>query len=210
VDFCGRRLSHRYERGASLLRCYLPPQRTLEQQQPACPRRPPQAQQSPPFPTSRASGARTCVPALRGKHDACDRPEGAIGDNYAMAAENASPVFRPGGISYLRIPAEDPQATASFYQHVFGWNVDTNRPDPSFEDGTGHVIGHFVSDGAVAAEAGVRPYVYVDSVDGAITQVATHGGVVVEEPYPEGDLWVATFRDPAGNVIGVWQRGPRH
>jgi predicted enzyme related to lactoylglutathione lyase len=26
---------------------------------------------------------------------------------------------------------------------------------------------------------------------------------------PEGDLWVATLRDPAGNAIGVWQQGPR-
>jgi predicted enzyme related to lactoylglutathione lyase len=26
---------------------------------------------------------------------------------------------------------------------------------------------------------------------------------------PGGDLWVATFRDPAGNILGVWQRGPR-
>jgi hypothetical protein len=29
----------------------------------------------------------------------------------------------------------------------------------------------------------------------------------VREVYAEGDLWVATFRDPAGNVIGIWQMG---
>ena len=126
-----------------------------------------------------------------------------------MSSESASPVFRRAGISYLRIPAQDPQETAAFYKHVFGWTVDTNRPDPSFEDGTGHVIGHFIPNQAVTGEAGVRPYIYVDSVDNAITQVAAHGGSVVEGPYSEGDLWVATFRDPAGNVMGVWQRGPR-
>ena len=38
---------------------------------------------------------------------------------------------------------------------------------------------------------------------------AEHGGEVVRPPYPEGDLWVATFSDPAGNVLGVWQHGPR-
>jgi hypothetical protein len=27
--------------------------------------------------------------------------------------------------------------------------------------------------------------------------------------YAEGDLRVATFRDPAANVIGVWERGPQ-
>jgi hypothetical protein len=29
---------------------------------------------------------------------------------------------------------------------------------------------------------------------------------VATAPYPEGDLRVATFGDPADNVIGVWQR----
>jgi predicted enzyme related to lactoylglutathione lyase len=118
-------------------------------------------------------------------------------------------VFRHAGISYLRIPASDPRATAAFYQGVFGWKVDLDRPDPSFEDGTGHVIGHFMSDHASAGEAGVRPYVYVESVDDTLEKVSAQGGAVVTEPYPEGDLWVATFRDPAGNVLGVWQRGPR-
>jgi uncharacterized protein len=126
-----------------------------------------------------------------------------------MASESASLIFRRAGISYLRIPAQDPQRTATFYELVFGWNVDTNRSDPSFEDGTGHVIGHFVGDHAVGGEAGVRPYIYVDSVDDAMRQVSAHGGSVVEAPYAEGDLRVATFRDPAGNVMGIWQRGPR-
>jgi uncharacterized protein len=109
----------------------------------------------------------------------------------------------------LRIPADDPQRTAAFYEGVFGWTINAERPDPSFEDGTGHVIGHFVADSAVAGEAGLRPYIYVDSVDEALEHVSAHGGTMVEAPYPEGDLWVATFRDPAGNVVGVWQRGPR-
>jgi predicted enzyme related to lactoylglutathione lyase len=42
-----------------------------------------------------------------------------------------------------------------------------------------------------------------------LAEVVARGGEVVTAPYPEGDLWVATFRDPAGNVLGVWQRGPR-
>jgi predicted enzyme related to lactoylglutathione lyase len=121
-----------------------------------------------------------------------------------------SGVFREAGISYLRVPAGDPRTTAEFYAAVFGWTVDIDRPDPSFADGTGHVIGHIVPAAAnVAGEAGIRPYVYVDGVDAALERVAAHGGAVVTEPYPEGNLWVATFRDPAGNVLGVWQRGPR-
>ena len=118
-------------------------------------------------------------------------------------------VFRVGGVSYLRIPAADPDRSASFYEAVFGWSVRTHPEHPSFEDGTGHVIGHFVSDLPSAGEAGVIPYVFVERVDETLGKVVAHGGEVVTAPYAEGDLGVATFRDPAGNVLGVWQRGPR-
>jgi uncharacterized protein len=118
-------------------------------------------------------------------------------------------VFRVGGVSYLRIPAVDRGRAATFYEAVFGWRVRRDRDDPSFEDGTGHVIGHFVAGQPVAGEAGVRPYVFVESVDATLERVAAEGGDVLTPPYPEGDLWVATFRDPAGNVVGLWQRGPR-
>ena len=121
--------------------------------------------------------------------------------------EGESRVFRPGGVSYLRIPADDARATAAFYATVFGWAVDTTRPDPSFEDGSGHVIGHFIPGMASAGEAGVRPYVYVESVGETLDRVAANGGTIVEAPYPEGNLSVAIFRDPSGNVLGVWQRG---
>jgi uncharacterized protein len=117
-----------------------------------------------------------------------------------------SSVFCAGGISYLRIPAADPQRSAAFYAAVFGWSVRTDRDDPSFEDGTGHVIGHFVADQPVAGEAGLWPYVFVESLDETLERIVAGGGEVVTPPYPEGDLRVATFRDPAGNVVGVWER----
>ena len=115
-------------------------------------------------------------------------------------------VFRVGGVSYLRVPAEDARVSAAFYEAVFGWSLRGDPDDPSFEDGTGHVIGHFMTDQAVAGEAGVRPYIFVERVEETLEAVVKHGGEVVTKPYPEGDLLVATFRDPAGNVLGVWQQ----
>lgn len=116
-------------------------------------------------------------------------------------------VFRVGGISYVRIPAVDPPRSAAFYEAVLSWRLRSEGEDPSFEDGTGHVIGHFMTDPKVAGEAGVRPYIFVERVAETLDKVIAQGGEVVEAPYPEGDLCVATFRDPAGNVIGVWQQG---
>jgi uncharacterized protein len=117
-------------------------------------------------------------------------------------------VFRPGDVSYLRIAAPDVTRSAVYYRAVFGWQTDENAG--RFQDVTGHVIGHFMAELPVAGEAGVVPYVYVQDVDATLARVAGAGGQVTVRPYAEGDLWVAMTRDPAGNAVGVWQRGPRH
>jgi len=118
-------------------------------------------------------------------------------------------VARPGGVSYLRIPARDVARSAEFYRAVFGWRISGSPDHPGFSDGTGHVIGHWRTDLPAAGEAGVLPYVYVTSLDDTLRAAAERGAELVTPPYPEGSLSVATIRDPAGNVIGVWQDGPR-
>ncbi len=116
-------------------------------------------------------------------------------------------VFRPGDVSYLRIAAPDPGRSAAFYRAVFGWKARAGAS--AFEDATGHVIGHFMEDPPVAGEARVVPYIYVREIDQTLARLTEAGGEVTTKPYPEGDLWVAMTRDPAGNAIGVWQHGSR-
>ena len=117
---------------------------------------------------------------------------------------------RHGGLSYLEIPAIDLRRSAAFYEKVLGWNLEwRSSDDPRFGDRTGHLIGRWVTGRAISREPGLLPYIYVDRIDDAVERVATHGGEVIKAPYPEGDLWVATVQDPAGNVIGLWQAGPR-
>jgi uncharacterized protein len=115
---------------------------------------------------------------------------------------------RPGGVTYLHIPTQDPRGTAVFYREVFSWAIrDLDSPSPAFQDGSGHVIGHFVSDQQVAGDAGVRPYVYVEDVSAVVEEIPKHGGRVLEAPFAEGALTVAIFADPQGNVLGVWRFG---
>jgi uncharacterized protein len=118
-------------------------------------------------------------------------------------------VARPGGVSYLRIPAHDIAESAQFYRAVFGWRLRGTPDAPSFSDGTGHVIGHWRTDLPAAGQAGVLPYIYVTSLNDTLRAAAEHGAEIVTPPYPEGNLSVTTIRDPAGNVIGIWQAGPR-
>ena len=117
---------------------------------------------------------------------------------------------RHGHVSYLEIPASDVARSAAFYEAVFDWNV--NRRDAghcSFDDRSGDLIGRWVTGRAASREAGLLPYIYVDRIDDVVQRIVNGGGAVVEAPYPEGNLWVATFRDPAGNLMGIWQAGPR-
>lgn len=117
---------------------------------------------------------------------------------------------RHGHVSYLEIPAIDGEKSAAFYEAVFGWQI--RRRDSgqhSFDDGSGNLIGGWVTDRAASRQPGLIPYIYVNRIDEILQRLVTQGGEVVKPPCPEGDLWVATFRDPAGNLMGIWQAGPR-
>jgi predicted enzyme related to lactoylglutathione lyase len=114
-----------------------------------------------------------------------------------------------GKVSYMEIPALDAGQSAAFYENVFGWSIRDNPGHVSFTDTSGEMIGAFEPGRAIPSDPGVVPYIYVTGIDATIGQIKANGGQIVREPYPEGDLWVATFRDPAGNLMGVWQAGPR-
>ncbi len=144
------------------------------------------------------------------------RKEPAVNQNDNQETKTDNPtgvearLARPGGLSYLHMPTVDVHQSAAFYEQVFGWKIRGRDTDhPSFADGTGHVSGAWVTDQAISREPGLLPYIYVDRIDDTLEQVEALGGEVVKAPYPEGNLWVATFRDPAGNVIGLWQEGSR-
>jgi predicted enzyme related to lactoylglutathione lyase len=113
---------------------------------------------------------------------------------------------RHGGLSYLEIPAVDAQQSAAFYGQVLGWSLERRETgEPRFADATGHLIGRWVTGRALAREPGLLAYFYVARINDAVSRAEALGGAVVKAPYPEGNLWVATVRDPAGNEIGLWQ-----
>lgn len=112
---------------------------------------------------------------------------------------------RGGELSYLQIPAPDPVALGRFCAAVFGWEVGHRPEHVSFRDASGELIGAFVPDLAPAAEPGFLPYIYVEGLEAGVSRIEANGGQIVRAPYPEESLLVATFRDPAGNVAGIWE-----
>jgi uncharacterized protein len=113
---------------------------------------------------------------------------------------------RPGGLSYLEIPAIDLVRSVKFYTAVLGWNVDGADTDhPRFMDQTRHLLGRWNTGRAVSRDAGFVPYFYVNDVHAAVALSISNGGEIVRAASPEGNLKVATVLDPAGNQIGFWQ-----
>jgi uncharacterized protein len=133
------------------------------------------------------------------------------GDDDNAATPGVDPrLKRDGGISYLHLPATDVRVAAVFYREVFGWNVtNVDSERPSFDDGTGHVSGAWMTDQEISREPGLLPYIYVDDIDETVARIPAHGGEIVKPLSPEGNLLIATFRDPSGNTLGVWHDGPR-
>jgi len=119
-------------------------------------------------------------------------------------------LFGHGRLSYIQIPASNVQRSAQFYASVFGWIVRGGSDDHlSFTDATGDMTGAWITGRALCQEPGILPYIYVHGIDAMVERIRASGGEIVKPPYQEGNLWVATFRDLAGNVIGIWQQGPR-
>lgn len=111
---------------------------------------------------------------------------------------------KDGKVCYIEMPAKDVQASAEFYQRAFGWTI-RRRGDGAiaFDDTTGEVSGAFVEN-RIPMTPGLLFYIMVDSLAEAIRRVEECGGWVVQSPAHETEL-IAWFRDPGGNVVGIYQ-----
>jgi len=115
------------------------------------------------------------------------------------------PTLGNGKICYLQIPTRNIQKSADFYQRVFGWSV-RQRGDGStaFDDGVGEVSGEWVLN-RQPAEPGVLVHIMVDSVAKTLELVLANGGEVVNPIGVDPGEITAHFRDPMGNVFGLYQ-----
>ena len=120
------------------------------------------------------------------------------------------PTLANGKVCYIEMPALDIRGSADFYSKVFGWRI-RQRGDghAAFDDTTGEVSGTWVVGRPPASQPGLLVYIMVDSVAAAIDAVIAHGGTLVQPIGADAPEVTARFRDPAGNVIGLYQEPSR-
>jgi uncharacterized protein len=114
--------------------------------------------------------------------------------------------FANGKICYIEIPATDIQRSAEFYKKVFGWQI-RQRGDGqvAFDDTIGEVSGTWVLGRPASTEPGLLIYIMVDSVTKTVDAVIENGGEIAQPIGADAPETTARFRDPAGNIVGLYQ-----
>ena len=108
-------------------------------------------------------------------------------------------MFRHGQPVYLQIPATDIAASARFYATVLGWTADP--AEAGFE--APGLIGQWVTDRPPCPDAGPVMWIHVDEVDATLAAAERAGAVLRQAPTPDGPRTLASFSDPAGNLVGI-------
>jgi predicted enzyme related to lactoylglutathione lyase len=120
------------------------------------------------------------------------------------------PTKSNGKICYIEIPATEIQRSAEFYKNIFGWQI-RQRGDGStaFDDTVGEVSGTWVLGRPAAKAPGLLIYIMVDSVAETVDAVIANGGEIAQPIGADAPEITVRFRDPAGNVIGLYQQPAR-
>jgi predicted enzyme related to lactoylglutathione lyase len=116
------------------------------------------------------------------------------------------PTYGNGKICYVEIPATSIEQSAEFYRKVFGWTL-RKRGDgqTAFDDAVGEVSGTWILNRAPSTTPGLLLHIMVDSAEGTIQAIIAAGGEIVQAIGADAPEITARFRDPGGNVIGIYQ-----
>ena len=123
-------------------------------------------------------------------------------------------------IVHFEIPAKDVKRASEFYAKAFGWqftqfpgfeywSIGTTMSDKNGRPTSPGAINGGLGKRGVMAPNDVTVTIGVADIDAALETVKKLGGKQEGKKQPVGDMgWSAYFKDPEGNVIGLWQAKP--
>ena len=116
-----------------------------------------------------------------------------------------------GKICYLEIPAITAEASASFYNSIFGWNVRKRGDGELAFDDAGGVSGTWVKESDRTPDEQTRIYIMVDDILDTLKKIEAAGGRVLtprKDIAPNSGAF-AVFADPAGTEFGLYEEPKR-
>jgi len=124
-----------------------------------------------------------------------------------MQGDMMPPTYANGKICYIEMPTTSVSRSADFYRDVFGWSIRVRgNGSTAFDDGAGEVSGAWVVGRPPSDNPGLLFYIMVDSVAATVESVIAHGCEIVQPIGADAPEITARFRDPGGNIIGLYQQ----
>lgn len=121
-----------------------------------------------------------------------------------------------GKVIHFEIPVDDTQRASAFYSGAFGWDLNSVpgmgytlvSTGPANDNGTPATPGHINGGMMQRQDDYQHPIITIEvaDIDTALAAIAEHGGSTVRERMDVGGMgFAAYFRDPEGNLMGLWQ-----
>jgi predicted enzyme related to lactoylglutathione lyase len=123
-----------------------------------------------------------------------------------------------GRIVHFEIPFDDGERARGFYREAFGWDVQempgmdytTAVSGPISDDGMptepGYINGGMFQRSDQWPPKGPVITIDVPSIDDALQTIEKLGGATLTPKQQVGDMgFAAYFRDPEGNMMGLWE-----
>ena len=108
-------------------------------------------------------------------------------------------------IVHIEIPAADSKADADFYKELFGWEIEHYEEMDYTMFDSGSIAGGFSPLGDQVAPGDVLLYIESDDIEADLKAIEGKGGETV---VPKTEIpnmgWFAWFKDPTGNVLGLY------
>jgi predicted enzyme related to lactoylglutathione lyase len=115
---------------------------------------------------------------------------------------------------WVEIRTNDMDKTFQFYEELFGWQIIAkDKADGSevwiFDTGGEPRLSDIRRGGlwqrSDGDPLGVVVYILVEDIHKVLEKVPRLGGEIVSQPVPQNSSMRAYFKDPAGNLFGLWQ-----
>ena len=117
------------------------------------------------------------------------------------------PRFAHGKICYIQMPAIDISRSADFYRSVFSWNIrERGDGEVAFDDGVGEVSGVWETSRTAVDDPGMIVSIMVKDAMATAGAITAAGGTIVDAPDPSQSEVHGTFRDPAGNLLSIYEQ----
>jgi predicted enzyme related to lactoylglutathione lyase len=124
--------------------------------------------------------------------------------------------LKPGDWCHIDVLSASPSRAKEFYETVFGWQIAAYPEGEMLgvktsENGIESAIGGLAQATGKLPPApnGVVPFILAPDMDATLAAIERAGGQVLirtTDVFGYGDF--AHFRDPDGNVIGLWRDAP--